>query len=821
MIRRSPRHAWMALGCVLCACGFPFAWADEGAIVQRRWRAGVETGAAPFTFAAPNGEAAGFAVELLQAVAAERTLEIDYVVLPWPELLAKFRAGEIDIICNVVATPERRAFVAFSATTALMQGAMFIRQDHTPIYDSSELRGLRIAVVRDSRAHEYLRRQSWGVEFVFAPAIADCLAAVHDGRADAILASDLVVRDLMKQRGIAGVVASPLRFPDFDYREHFGVAPHETALLAELNEGLLAVQRNYRYAELHEKWIGPLRPRQLGWREVRPYVIPLIITTAIVLVAFAWQRRMLLQVARQAEALRLSEERLSLVFEGSQDGFWDWDARNGEILRSPRWFAMLGYSPADVAPGRLGFLDLVHPDDRQRILAHEADLWRERDHFSFEARLRAKNGEWKWILDRGKVVARDPHTKLPLRIVGTHTDITPRKRAEIEAENLQRRMQETQRLESLGVLAGGIAHDFNNLLTVVLGNASLLQLDERATPAANARIEKIKTAANRAADLCRQLLAYAGKGAFTIEPLSLNSVARDTVHLLELSTKRHAELEFSFARDLPLVDGDPSQFQQVIMNLVINASEALAEKGGRIRIATQRVDLMRGELMDALPSPDLAEGCYACVEVTDNGCGIDELVRARIFDPFFTTKFTGRGLGLAAVLGIVRSHRGALTVRSTPGQGSTFRIYLPASTRAATFAATEVRAPAPSPGPRGAVLVADDDESLRPLFAEVLKRLGHDPVVTADGNEAIAVFTEGPDRFVAALLDLTMPGKDGLETLRELRRRRPNLPCVLVSGYSEVDARARGDTDGFTGFLQKPFTPDSLNAVLRRATERT
>ncbi len=813
-LRRVRLVAW----CLLCAGVIGLLRADESAPpAKRRWRAGVELGAAPFTFADDQGRPTGFAVELLRAVAAERGLEIEFVTTPWSEMLPKFRRGEIDIICNIVDTPDRHSFIAFSSTTATLKGALFLRKDHAPLYDYSDINGLRIAVPRDSRAHDFLKRSPWRIEFAFEPSLLDCITALDQGRADAVFSTDLVAADIMRRRGLTNIVRSKLEFPDLDYREHFGVSPANPQLLAELNEGLLTVERHDHYDRLYERWIGPLRPRELGWRDLRPYAAPFVVSLGLILFAFAWQRRMLLQVARQAEALRLSEERLSLVLEGSQDGFWDWNVRTGEILRSPRWYSMLGYTADDIPPDHAGFSGIVHPDDRERCVASESEFWRGQDHFTIELRLRTKDGGWKWILDRGKVVARDPHTHEPLRIAGTHTDITSRKLAEQEAESLQRKMQETQRLESLGVLAGGIAHDFNNLLTVILGNASLVELDERASPATAGHVEKIKQASNRAADLCRQLLAYAGKGAFTIEQLSLNSIARDTVHLLELSAQRQAALDFALAKDLPLVEGDPSQLQQVIMNLVLNASEAIAEKGGRIRLTTSRVDLVRGELADALPSPDLAAGIYACLEVADNGCGMSPEVRARIFDPFFTTKFTGRGLGLAAVLGIVRSHRGALTVHSEPDRGSTFRVYLPATASAA---------PPPKPPTRdrgastGVILVADDDEALRPLFAEVLSRLGFTPVVTADGDEALAAFTAEPERFTAALLDLTMPGKDGLQTLRELRRIRAELPCVLVSGYSEHEARARGDVREFTDFLQKPFTPESLNAVLRRATSR-
>ena len=785
-----------------------------------RWRAGVEAEAAPFTFADERGRPAGFAVELLQAVAADQQLDIDYVVLPWGELLERYRTGDIDIICNIVDTPERAKSMAFSSTTAVLRGAMFHHRDHPPIESLAELRGLKVAVPAQSRAHEYLRQKDWGVEFVFFPSLLACVRAVNDGQADAVFATELVTKHLASQHRLKEIVAAPLEFPDFSYREHFAVAPANTALLAQLNEGLLAIERSGLYSQIYERWVGSLGPRRLRWADLRPYAVPLGAVVVLIVAVVALQRWMLARVSSHARALRESEERLSLVLEGSQDGFWDWDIRTGHVLRSPRWFSMLGYEPAEIPPGREGFLDLIHPEDRPRIVGDETRIWREHDRFELEFRMRARNGEWKWILDRGKVVARDPATREPLRITGTHTDITPRKRAEEESALLHRRMQETQRLESLGVLAGGIAHDFNNLLTVILGNASLVRLDDRSQPETLGRIEKITTAANRAADLCRQLLAYAGKGAFTLELVQLDQVVRDTTHLLELSLHPRGKLEFEFARDLPAVEADPSQMQQIVMNLVLNASEALGETGGRIRLLTQRVELVRGELLDALPAGDLPSGLYACLEVSDNGGGMTPEVRARIFDPFFTTKFTGRGLGLAAVLGIVRSHRGALTVRSRPGEGTTFRIYLPAATTGTVPVPAESAAAARRGAP-GTYLVVDDEPTVRSLLGDMLRQLGHDAVSAPDGRSAVTLFAAAPAQYTAALIDLTMPGLDGHATLLALRGHRPDLPCILLSGYSESEARSRPNAGAFTAFLQKPFTPESLNACLLRASKGT
>jgi len=476
---------------------------------------------------------------------------------------------------------------------------------------------------------------------------------------------------------------------------------------------------------------------------------------------------------------------------------------------------MLGRTVEEVGHERDGLRALLHPDDVPQLEEQRRLLWSGRDQFELEFRLRTAGGEWKWILDRGKVVRRDPATGHPLRIAGTHTDITARKLAEQENERLNQKMLETQKLESLGVLAGGIAHDFNNLLTVILGNASIIRLDLPAGSANAGRVDKILTASNRAADLCRQLLAYAGKGSIVHEQINLNDVVRETAQLLEIPLARRARLEFSPASTLPLIEGDPTQIRQVAMNLVLNASEAVTDAAGRIRIATRDQELEAGQLAEALPGGSPPAGRYAVLEVSDTGSGMPPEVVQRIFDPFFTTKFAGRGLGLAAVIGIVRSHAGALTVRSTPGQGSVFTLYFPALPAPAGNGGRAAPPAGPAARAEGVILVADDELYVRELADEILKRAGYATVLAVDGADAVRLFSENPDRFAGLLLDLTMPRLDGAEALRRIRAIRPDVPCVFSSGHSAEDVRERFRHTPHVGFAQKPFTPEALLDGLR------
>jgi PAS domain S-box-containing protein len=396
-------------------------------------------------------------------------------------------------------------------------------------------------------------------------------------------------------------------------------------------------------------------------------------------------------------------------------------------------------------------------------------------------------------------------------------DASERRRAEEERLKFLSQIQQTQKLESLGVLAGGIAHDFNNLLMAVLGHADLA-LDALPTSSeARDDLAEIRRAAQRATELCKQMLAYSGKGRFVIQPMHIQRVVEEMLHMLRVSMSKNAILKLNFVPNLPSIDADASQLRQVVMNLVVNASEAIGDRSGVITISTGAMDCDRAYLSEAWLDEQLPEGMYVYIEVADTGAGMDAETRLRIFDPFFTTKFTGRGLGLAAVLGIVRGHRGAIKVYSELGRGSTLKVLFPVGQRAeAREPASLVRGVYEG---KGTVLLVDDDESVRAVGRKMLERVGFAVITAADGAEAIARFRERGDDIICAIVDLTMPHVDGAETFRELRRMRPGVRVILSSGYNEQDVTQRFVGKGLAGFIQKPYQLSTLVAVLKEVLD--
>jgi len=346
----------------------------------------------------------------------------------------------------------------------------------------------------------------------------------------------------------------------------------------------------------------------------------------------------------------------------------------------------------------------------------------------------------------------------------------------------------------------------------MLGNADLAQLDLPSTHPAQTCLGDIKTAARRAADLCKQLLAYAGMGRFRSEAVNLSALVREMTELLRVTVAR-AQLELALAPDLPSVDADPSQMQQIIMNLLTNAADAVGGSG-TITVATGVQSCDRAYLHSPYLNEDLPEGRYVYLEVSDNGCGMDGTTQHRLFDPFFTTKFVGRGLGLAAVLGIVRAHNGTIKVSSEPGRGSSFRVLLPASEHPVASQEGE-GAIGESWRGSGTVLVVDDEAAVRDVATRLLSRLGFQVLAAQSGSEALALLEKASEEVRLVLLDLSMPRMNGEQAFSQLHAMAPDLPVILTSGYNETEMARRFTGQGLAGFLQKPYALQDLARKVR------
>jgi len=515
------------------------------------------------------------------------------------------------------------------------------------------------------------------------------------------------------------------------------------------------------------------------------------------------------------ERIREYERLYHTIIDATNTGYVILDRQGQVIHANEEYIALTGHASVEKIVGRK-VTEWTAPHDVERLASAVENCITGGG---------MKNLEIDYVTPEGQIVPVEINGKTrksgggdKVKIVAFCRDISARRRAEAERNEIERRLQESQKLESLGVLAGGIAHDFNNLLTGVLGSASLAAMELPEGPTLRRHIEQIEVAAVRAADLCKQLLAYSGRGRFLIQRADLNSVVQETTDLLRLSISKKAQLRFVLAPQLPPVMADTTQMRQIVMNLVINASEALGDQTGEITVSTGVVDATREILDESSSSGGLPEGPYVTMEVRDTGCGMTPEVRSRIFDPFFTTKFTGRGLGLAAVLGIVRGHKGALRVQSEAGQGTSFQVLFPA-VEGISETPAEVPVEAAEWTGKGRVLVADDEEAVRMTAAMMLEYLGFQVLQASDGDAAVkALSTAASDGgVVLVLLDLMMPRMDGRETFAEVMRLHPGVPVLMMSGYDEEEALSKFDGVEPAGFIEKPFRFETFRTKIRQA----
>jgi two-component system, cell cycle sensor histidine kinase and response regulator CckA len=520
---------------------------------------------------------------------------------------------------------------------------------------------------------------------------------------------------------------------------------------------------------------------------------------------------LLVNSQRMQDELKEGEDKFEIAFRSAPYALTLTDFIDGRILDVNEGFEQItGFSRDNVIGKTTLELKLwVNEDDRAKVLN---ELSANKSIRGKEFLFHKESGETITGLFSAEVITINNHTN----ILSSIADITELKRAEEEQKKFEIQLHHAQKLESIGILAGGIAHDFNNVLMVILGNSELALKDISEASPSRQRLENINKASLRAAEICRQMLAYSGKGLFVIKPVNLSEMVREMADMLNVSISKKVVLKYNLAEELPSIEVDLAQIQQIIMNLVINASEAIGDKNGIINLSTGIQECDSRFLIENKMQDDISAGHYVYLEVEDTGCGMDHETLSKIFDPFFSTKFIGRGLGLSAVQGIVKSHRGGLKILTKPGKGTIFKVLLPIPATSADLVFEEKRKQEDFWKASGTVLLVDDEEPIRSLGQQILEDMGFDVILAADGKEALKVFNMHRDEIVCVILDLTMPNMGGDEAYHEMLLLKPDISVIISSGFNEQDVLRRFPEKGLSGFIQKPYRIDDLAGMLKQ-----
>ena len=519
---------------------------------------------------------------------------------------------------------------------------------------------------------------------------------------------------------------------------------------------------------------------------------------------------------KQAEAaLRVSEERFRLAMEATMDGLWDWDIPSGTVYYSPRYWSMLGYDAEATAQSTGVWIEMMHPEERDAVLAAMTDCIENRcETFLIEYRMRTKDGEWKWIQGRGKAVVRGEDGRA-LRMIGTHIDSTERKQTEEEREKLKAQLLQSQKLESVARLAGGIAHDFNNMLTVIQGHTDLALMHMQPDNPCLHRFLAIRDIVERSADLTRQLLAFARQQTIAPRILDVNKTVESMLAILRRLIGEDIYLTWIPGEQLWPVKADPSQVDQILANLCVNARDAIAGVG-TIIVETQN-STFNAEYCTT--HAGYVPGDYVRISVSDTGCGMDKHTVSQIFEPFFTTKGVGKGtgLGLATVYGAIKQNNGFVNVYSEPGQGAVFTVYIPRH----TGEAIQKREEETGSLPRGleTILVVEDEPAILAMATNMLQRLGYTVLAATTPNEALRQSKEHGGKIDLLLTDVIMPEMNGRDLADRLQVNQPWVQCLFMSGYTADIIAHQGVLDEGIHFIQKPFSHAALATKVREALD--
>jgi two-component system, cell cycle sensor histidine kinase and response regulator CckA len=553
----------------------------------------------------------------------------------------------------------------------------------------------------------------------------------------------------------------------------------------------------------------PLNPRQLLKTLDRCFE-KLQLEKEKVAVQDALSRRNI-ELERMNTRLRESEERYRLLVETMNDGLIMEDLKGVITYVNQKFTRMTGYPEAELIGRKASdFLD----EANQKIYSRYIGICHSGDISPFElAWLKKEGAILPTIVSPQSIIDDGGRLKGCFAVI---TDITERKNAEEEKRNMEQHLQQAQKMESIGTLAGGISHDFNNSLQAILGYTQILLMDKDEANPDYSKLASIERAAQRASELTQQLLAFSRKVESKMKPIDLNKEVKEIRNLLDRTIPKMIEIELALEKYLYVVNADPSQIEQIMMNLAVNARDAIGEKG-KITICTENVALNETACRNL---HGLAPGNYVILSMTDNGKGMTDKERERIFEPFFTTKAPGKGtgLGLSMVYGLVTKHNGHIACSSTQGVGTTFRIYLPAIKQELPAAVEKKEGPAPAGGTE-TILIVDDEQFVRELGEQILTKFGYKVITASDGESALETYSKNMDKISLVILDLIMPGMGGKKCLEELLRIKSGLKVVIASGYSPEDDAKSAMESGAKGFISKPYNVRNMLKEVREVLD--
>ena len=771
----------------------------------------------PLIFFDENGLGQGVYVDVIRWMSQEIGFTPKFIYRNHSKVPESLKTGEADVFMTSTSTKEGVSEYSFSSLVMEVPNYIFVSTQTDSIKAFEDLKQKIVAVPRGSEAEGFLKRSILPLRIYYTADFPTALKAVVDGKADALIGDMGLVNYTLNNFKLYGRLKAIDR-PVYTSKLFLATAKNDLLLLGLLNKGVLLAKNSKVMEKLKVKW-QPVPPSSDGilWLQYRaPIISVVLLITVLFLVVVFFNMRLRNLVHSRTAQIKKSEIAYRSLTENSTDLVLRHDARY-----KIRYINLAVARFVDKRIRELQDVTLVEAGFPPEVCRQ----WEDRIGEVFVSGISSTmllhgttNGVPWWLdcrLNPEFAMAQQVET-----VLSTCRDITESKKAETERRTLELQMQQAQKLESLGVMAGGIAHDFNNLLATIRGNVELALLDENLNDSQRQHLVSIDETTQQASNLCSQMLTYTGKAQFATELIDLNALIIGMKQLLKVSLAKKASIKLNLIENLPLIQGNPTQIQQILMNLVLNAAESTGNTVGTIIIETEAKEIDEQAAREKVTPLKPTSGNYVYLKVSDNGSGMNAETLARIFDPFFTTKFTGRGLGLAAVLGIIKSHNGFMHVTSELGVGSVFTIWFPVVEGEHKILPQPMPKSLPAWKGTGTVLLAEDDLFVQNVISKLLTKAGFQVIMASNGQEALDLFVAHEGKFSAVLLDLTMPVMDGVTAMRKMKELNPEAKIIISSGYHAMEAEAMLDfNERPTAFLQKPYSYTQLIDVLKAASE--